>query len=202
MEVNKLLYVSLILLFGCSTKVFKDEGELLNYIKDTSNGYAQHKLINGIEYTLMYRPTDVLVMQELGDSIREERVEQLRNKYSKYMYFNLSMSQNNQELLSTAPKNRNEFGAMVNQLVFGMKDKVHLFTKSKDTLEMTDFVYPRMYGFSKSTTILFVYPREIDNLKEDYLTFTIEDLGLNTGEVKFKIPSKKIINEPTITFKN
>ena len=87
----------------------------------------------------------MLVKQELGDNLSQSEVEvsrikELRNNYNKYLYFNLSMSQNNQELLSTAPKNRNEFGAMVNQLAFGMGDKVHLFTQSKDTLELADFI--------------------------------------------------------------
>ncbi len=189
------------LLFSCSQKTFDREADLMDYIKDEDNGYTQHKNVNGVDFTLTYRPTDVLVKQELGDSINDKQVEQLRNKYSKYMYFNLSMSKNKQELLSTAPKNRNEFGAMVNQLAFGMNDKVHLFTQSKDTLEMADFIYPRMYGMSQSTTIMFVYPRDEETLKEDYLNFTIEDLGLYTGEVKFKIETKKIKEEPQLSFK-
>ena len=163
----------------------------------------------------MYRPTDLLVKQELGDKVTERgslslstplktglvevsRSEELRKKYNKYLYFNLSMSINNQELLSVAPKNRNEFGVMVNQLAFGMGEKVHLYTQSKDTLELADFIYPRMYGMSKATTIMFVYPRDKDALKDEYLNFTIEDLGLYTGEVKFKIDTEKIKNEPQL----
>ena len=89
---------------------------------------------------------------------------------------------------------------MVNQLAFGMDQKVHLFTQSKDTLEMADFIYPRMYGMSRATTIMFVFPRETEPLNEAYLNFTIEDLGLYTGEVKFKIDTKKIKNEPKLKF--
>jgi hypothetical protein len=110
------------------------------------------------------------------------------------------MSKNNQELLSAIPKNQNEFGAMVNQLSFGMNEKVHLFTQTKDTIELADFIYPRMYGMGKTTTIMFVYPRETDQLKEEDLNFTIEDLGLYTGEVKFKIDTEKINNEPELQF--
>ena len=191
---------------GCRPKTFKTETALLDYIKEESNGYIQHKNVNGVDFTLLYKPTDLLVKQELGDNLSQSEVEvsrikELRNNYNKYLYFNLSMSQNNQELLSTAPKNRNEFGAMVNQLAFGMGDKVHLFTQSKDTLELADFIYPRMYGMSRATTILFVYPREDAKLKEDYLNFTIEDLGLYTGEVKFKIETTKLNNEPKLSFK-
>jgi hypothetical protein len=122
------------------------------------------------------------------------------------MYFTLSMSRNGKELLSTTPKNRQEFGAMVNQLAFGMRDKVHLFTQQKDTLEMLDYNYPRMYGMSQATTILFVFPRDEKYLKactepcrsDAFLNFTIEDLGTYSGEVKFKIAIEKINKEPTL----
>ncbi|MFI1772536.1 hypothetical protein [Thalassobellus citreus] len=193
-----LLLLCLMLLFSCNQNTFDNETALLDFIKDETNGYTQHKTVNGVEYTLTYRPTDALVNQELGDSITKSKVEALRSKYKKYMYFNLSMSQNNKELLSSAPKNRNEFGAMVNQLTFGMNEKVHMYTSTKDTLEMVDFVYPRMYGISKATTIMFVYPRDQKALKNEHVNFTIEDLGLYTGEVKFKILTQKLINEPNL----
>ena len=191
-----------ILIIGCQGhKTFNTEDDLTMYLHEESNGYTQHKTINGVEYTLLYRPTDLLVNQELGDaSASAEQISAYREKYKNYLYFNLSMSKNNKELLSVAPKNQNEFGAMVNQLAFGMDQKVHLFTQSKDTLEMADFIYPRMYGMSRATTIMFVFPRETEPLNEDYLNFTIEDLGLYTGEVKFKIDTKKIKNEPKLKF--
>lgn len=186
---------------GCGNKTFDTKEELLTYIKEDAHGYIQQKTINGVDYSLLYRPTDLLVQQELGTNTSEEKINELRAQYGNYLYFNLSMSQNGQELLSTAPKNRNEFGAMVNQLAFGMRDKVHLYTATKDTLEMTDFIYPRMYGMSGATTIMFVYPRDEKILQKAYLNFTIEDLGLYTGEVKFKIPTKVFKHEPQLTFK-
>ncbi len=199
-KVGSLLLISLFLLVSCKSKTFKTGEDMMVYLQEVSNGYKQEKIVNGVHYTLLYRPTDLLVEQELEGSVTKERLQQTRDKYKKYMYFNLSMSKNNQELLSTAPKNRNEFGAMVNELVFGMRDKVHVYTKSKDTLDMVDFVYPRMYGMSRATTIMFVYPRDKKVLQEEFLNFTIEDLGLYTGEVKFKIKNNKINNEPQLLF--
>jgi hypothetical protein len=142
-----------------------------------------------------------LVDQEIGgEKVSKTEIDSLRKKYNKYLYFNLSMSRNNKELLSTTPQNRNEFGAMVSQLAFEMGNKVHLFTENRDTIEIADFVYPRMYGMSKATTIMFVYPREEEKLKEEYLNFTVEDIGLYTGEVRFKIDIEKIKNEPILNF--
>ena len=157
--------------------------------------------VNGVDFSLMYRPTDLLVKQEIGNSSMPlDSINMLRDKYKHYIYFNLSMSKNGQELLSAVPKNRNEFGSMVNQLVFGMHEKIHLLTQQNDTIELVDYVYPRMYGMSKTTSMMFVYPREKQKLDTKKLQFTIEDLGLQTGEVKFTIDTDKIINEPNLKF--
>jgi hypothetical protein len=83
-----------------------------------------------------------------------------------------------------------------------MRKKVHVFSQQKDTLEMLDYVYPRMYGMSKATTMLFVYPRNNTFLKGKYLNFSVEDLGIYTGEVKFKIPINNIVREPELKFRN
>ncbi|GFZ94241.1 hypothetical protein GCM10011531_27550 [Aquaticitalea lipolytica] len=199
-----ILYLTFIvfLLVNCSNNAFTDEEALLEYLKDEENGYVQRKSVNGIDFELMYRPTDLLVKQELGDSIISDRVKVLRDKYSKYLYFNLSMSKNNKELLSTTPKNRAEFGQMVNQLVFGMNEKVHLYTQSNDTIQMIDYVYPRLYGMGKSSSLMFVFQRDEKKLKEEYLNFNIQDFGLLTGEVNFKVSSQKVNKEPYIQFKN
>tara|TARA_B100000809_G_C15076712_1_gene508097 strand:+ start:524 stop:694 length:171 start_codon:yes stop_codon:yes gene_type:complete len=53
---------------------------------------------------------------------------------------------------------------------------------------------------SPTTNILFVYPKEEKYLKEAYLTIAIEDFGLNTGEVKFKIATDKIKEQPKLSF--
>jgi len=89
---------------------------------------------------------------------------------------------------------------MVNELAFGMEQKVHFYTPKKDTIAMADYIYPRMYGMSGTTTLLLVYPREKKVTNKAFMTLTIEDLGFYTGEVKFKIPTKIINNEPKLKF--
>jgi hypothetical protein len=46
-----------------------------------------------------------------------------------------------------------------------------------------------------------LYPRDEKQLREETLNFTIQDLGTYTGEVKFKIETDKIRNEPRLNFK-
>ncbi|AXG69191.1 hypothetical protein KORDIASMS9_01411 [Kordia sp. SMS9] len=200
---KKILFLLLpivVILSGCSNNTFDSQTELLAFIQDESNGFLQEKTVNGITFQLLYRPTDLLVHQELTNQDKSS-IPALKNRYNQYLYFNLSMSRGTKELLSALPKNKNEFGQMVNDLAFGMDQKVNLFTKKKDTIEMVDFIYPRMYGMSNATTIMLVYPRNKEKLQGDYLHLTIEDFGTNTGEVKFKIPTDILKHEPKLSFK-
>lgn len=193
-----LLLLIVVATTSCTQKTFSTKKELWAYLKDADNGYTQSKSINGIDYTVYYKPTDLLVAQEL-DTVTKEAIEKLRNKYKQYLYFTLTLSKNGKELLGTAP-NRQEFGRMVNQLSFGMGEKVHVYTPQKDTLNLLDYSAPRMYGMSPTTNMLFVYPNEEKYTNEEYLNFSIEDFGLNTGEVKFKIATDKIKEQPNLVF--
>lgn len=196
---NVYLLLLIWMLFSCSRDQFDSASKYQDFISDETNGYLQKKTVNGIHFTLQYKPTDMLVEQEIVE-LSEENISTLRNKYKQYLYFNLGMSKDNRELLSATPKNRNEFGAMVNQLAFGMGDRVNLISAARDTLPLLDFIYPRMYGMSGSTNILFVYSRDENSLNGEFLNFIIQDIGLFTGEVKFKIPTTLIIDAPTLSF--
>lgn len=190
-----------ILTSSCTTKTFESSEALMDYIKQPENGYLFTKTVNGVEFSLLYKPTDLLVNQELTKEAKTLMIDSLRSKYGEYLYFTLSMSKNNQELLSNVAGNKQQFGAMVNELAFGMEQKIHLYTPQKDTIALADYIYPRMYGMSGATTMLFVYPREKKVTNTEFMTLTIEDLGFYTGEVKFKIPTKVINNELKIKFK-
>ena len=61
---------SVIVLFFlmCScTKTFSSQEELNDYVRDDANGYRYNKEVNGVQYILQYRPTDLLVNQELDE---------------------------------------------------------------------------------------------------------------------------------------
>lgn len=186
--------------FSCGAKSFDSKEDLLIYLKDTENGYRFQKSVNGIDYSLTYRPTDLLVIQSVDADHREEEIYRLRKRYGNYLYFNLSMSANGKELLGQRIGSRAEFGAMVNQLSFGMSDKLNLIGEKRDTLPLMDFVYPRMYGMGESTDILLVYKSDPKVLEQEYLLLTIKDLGFGTGEVTFKIEANKIKKQPKLNF--
>ncbi|CAL2064878.1 hypothetical protein [Tenacibaculum sp. 190524A05c] len=189
-------------LVSCSKKKFNSTRELLDHIENPVNQYLHTKNINGVNFSLLYNPTDVMVHRELSSEVNISRalIDSLRKNYSQYLYFNISISKNGKELLSNV-NSRENFGAMVQQLAFDMDKKVHMFTPQKDTIHLADYVYPRMYGMSDRTTMLFVYNKEDKLLQGEYINVTIQDLGFNTGEVKFKVPTEIIKEEVKLAFR-
>ncbi|NGX85386.1 hypothetical protein [Aequorivita sp. KMM 9714] len=192
--------MAFLMFLSCNQKHFDSKEALLDYLQNEDNGYIQKKTVNGVDFSLMFKPTDLIVSQIL-QSKSVNNVDSLRNEYSKYLYFNLSMSINNQEILNIIPLTKNEYGSMANQLAFGMDEKVYLYTNNNDTIQMAEYIYPRMYGMGGSTSMLFVFPKN-DWIKESkFLNFTIEDLKMQTGEIKFKINKNILVNQP-IMIKN
>lgn len=201
--VNRLIFTLVASIFlGCSNNSFDNTEQLWSYLKDHKSGYHMVKNVKGVEYALTYRPTDIMVEQELNGQATEDQIKDLRKKYGSQMYFDLSMSTNGQELLSTKANDMQRFGELVGQLSFLMEDKIHLISKNRDTLELMDYSYPRLYGLSNSTKMILVYPRREKLLSQDFFLVTIEDLGFETGEVTFKINSHNIVNQPGLIFKN
>lgn len=201
MNFKSFSFLLIICFFSCNNHNFSDKKDLIKFIKSSENGYFLTKKINGVTLSLMYKPTDLLVAQELQEKSTKEDIERLRNKYNKYLYFNLSISKNNKEVLNASPRNRQEYGEMVNQFAYYFQEKVHLFNSHKDTIAIADYVYPRLYGMTNTTSILLAYPKSNQVFIGEEFFIAIEDFGLHTGEVKFKFQSKKFNNEPSITFK-
>lgn len=185
---------------ACGSKSFKTKDEMVSYLQETDNGYHFKKSIKGIDFSLTYRPTDLMVSQLMDETTEPTGVEKLRTEYGQYLYFNLGISSNGKELLSQKAQNRAEYGAKVHQLSFGMADKVTLTNQKRDTLPLLDYVYPRMYGMGRSTNLLLVYKKEYEAMRQDHLFLTVKDLGYGTGEVTFKIDTKKLKNQPQLKF--
>jgi hypothetical protein len=194
------LFTGLLIVGACKQSTFESKEELISHIMNPENGLVQTKKVNGVEYSITLRPTDLMAYQEIDGRNDEKEFELLRKKYKDFIYLNMSISNQGKEVLSTNFKNRTDYAKNVKQMVFNMGSKIHLLTKSKDTIPLLDYIFPRTYGMSHSSTMMLVFNRDSQIFKEDYCFLTIEDFGLNTGDVSFKIATKNVLNEPKLRF--
>ena len=190
----------MLVLCCCGSKEFENEEVLWSFIKNPDYGYLQEKSVNGVDFSLLFKPTDLLVAQEIRNKdATPKEIDSLRNKYGQYVYFNLSMSRGNQELLNSVAGDRDKFGSMINTLSFRMQDKIELYSNKKDTVPLVDYIYPRMYGTNKKTSILLVYFND-DIKRYQELNMIIKDLGFGTGDISFKYHNSIFKNSPQINF--
>jgi hypothetical protein len=189
-----LLFFTLVLV-ACSRKLNYEE--LTDYIKDPEHGLLQEKVVNGVRMKVIYRPSDMFVYQELHgrDNISKADIKEARGRYSQQHYFVLSLSYGEREILSDA-SDRNQFSMLVNQFAFGMDRNVLLTTADKDTLQLLDFHFPRMYAVTPSTDILFAFEKNGSGTK--YIELKVSEFGLNTGDSRYRFYIKNINKIPSL----
>lgn len=196
MPVRTSFRLLLVLLTSCLTEITTPE-QLNSFVQDESNGLKQKVEINGLMAEVVYLPTDLLVSRELGNSEANlEQVNDLRQKYSNYHYFILSLSKEKQEALNIG-NDFGRFGELVKIMSFRMTDYVSLSTNVIDSIPVGDFILNRTYGMTSSTDLLFVFSKE--KTKEcEWVQFNLNEFGLGIGNQRFRFQYQDLKQAPEI----
>ena len=198
---NLIIWITALSMLFQSCQKAVSEQELVEYIKNPKNGVLIEKEVGTVNYKVYYRPSDLLVNQELKTHkvIPDTLIGYYKNKYHKNLYFIVSVNQDNKDVLTNIAGNNQYHGAMVNQLAFGMGQKVLLTTSEKDTLQLLDYAFPRTYGAGQSTNMMFAFENKYLNQAE-WVQLVVKDFGLQTGDIRFKFLTKDILKTPNIKF--
>lgn len=192
-------FALLISLLGCSPPEYLTAEELNKFILDSENGLVQKTELNGYAVEVMYRPTDLLVQQEIGDDVvNETQLKALKNKYNSYYYFIVNLSKNNKEALQVDGA-FGQYSELVETLSFRMNAYVNMTTSKQDTIPTADFILNRTYGLSNATSLLFVFNKE--KAKDaDWVQFNLNEFGLGIGNQRFRFKTKDLEDVPNIDF--
>lgn len=186
------LILFFLIIISCKKELPDEEKDIIEFIKNEENGFSQYKEINGVKLSVIFRPAKLMVLQESNNCKNQKDVDALKKKYSKSLCFIIGYSKNNQELLSAISESRDKFNFIQNKLTFEMKDYVSLLS-GKDTIPLLDFNFPRTYGMSKSTNIVFVFDKNKLSKRYTDTNFNIKDIGLGIGDVNFKFNTSLLL---------
>lgn len=168
------------------------------YILDEDNGLIQSKTVGDYRIELIYRPTDLIVSQELqGETMDTIRVQELRRKYANYLYFLLKVSKGGREVLNLE-NDQQEYSKLLLTMAFNMPEYVSI-VQGRDTTALKDFMLDRTYGMSNSTNLLLVFECKDQTLKED-IQIILSEFGLGIGSIKFQFNSAQIKKAPRLWF--
>ncbi|KAA3624112.1 MAG: hypothetical protein DWP94_04280 [Flavobacterium sp.] len=186
---------------SCDQRTFDSRDELISYIQDTDNEYTHAKSVKGVDVKVQYRPHDLIVSQYIkGNDNSKTSIDSLRRKFKDYLYFNISFSSLSNDVLLARSVDRSSYGQLSNRLSFEMKNYILLRTTQGDTINLFDYSFPKTYGKSKSSSLLCVFPIPHNQIRGEYLNLTVQEFGLKTGELNFKIPIEKIKKQPELQF--
>lgn len=183
------------LLYSCDGPDYLSEEELSQYILDEDHGLSASVNTNNVSIKATYRPTDLLVAQELRnfENPPAEAIVSAREKYKNYYYFIVSLSNSGKDVLSPSSPG---FSELLQTISFRMGEVVNLTTES-DTIPVSDFVYNRTFGMSSSTDILFVFEKsKIKN--SDWVRINIDEFGLGIGRQSIQLSRAKLDSAPKI----
>ena len=113
-----MLYM-VILTFSCNSKLVTED-ELKRYVVDKGNGLTKKVETENYRVQMTYRPTDLLVAQELGSSHDTASIGKLRKKYGNHNYFILSLSKNEREAIQAGTMPYDQFSELLQTISFRM----------------------------------------------------------------------------------
>ena len=193
------IIVIALITFSCKKELTK--GELISYLNEPKNGLLKEKMINGVDIKLQVKHPDLYVDQHLKafpDSLHEAKLRELRKHYEGNLYMQLSLGINKNEVLN-AFTNTPQYSTMVNRLSFGMKNFVVLTTNNRDTVLLKSCTYVPTYGMAKHNSVLFVFDKQ-KVAGTETLKFSLKEMGLETGDVSFKLNTNDIKSIPDLKF--
>lgn len=195
-----MLVSCLILLWGC-TPEYLNQQDLNAFVVDPSNGLIQKVQQDRLEISAAYRPTDLMIAQELQDDFDYGAIDKLRSKYSDYAYFILSFSVDEKDALYSSADNYASFSDMLQKLSFSMGDYLSMTTSVGDTVYLADYHFSRMYGMAGSTQLLLAFEtEELDRAR--WVQLNLREMGLGTGRINMRFLTKDLKNTPRLDILN
>jgi hypothetical protein len=182
------------LMSGCQPKI-NDKRSLNKFISSEGNGLISKKEVGSIDVTMRYLPWQLLASRsKTKENQKDSVVEQLK----KSCFFLLSFSQDNKELLRQL--DFDTYSELVSVLSFRMKEKINAVTNTK-TIEAKDCSFQQTYGHSGANELLIVFDSK-EIREANYLEVTVDEFGLNLGDLVFKFNTDNINNLYMLDYKN
>lgn len=183
------------LLQSCNPQV-KNKSDLYSYINDPKNELID--TINRMQVIakITWQPWQ-LISNKLGE-IKDKRVPN-SSRFSENLYFILSLSKGNKELLRQLPFEK--YSQMVQVLSFRMFDFISAKPDEKEPIFPIECLFQQTYGMTNANMLLVVFKKkDLEDCRR--LAISIKEFGLGIGELKFQLNASEIEQMEEIDYLN
>lgn len=179
--------------FSCSPSKDLSKDELISFIKQQENGLQKHASSLGVDYSVTYRPLDLIIEQSIKSN-PHFNIDSIRTTYSDCFYFILKISKDDS---NTSVQSDQSFTSYLKTISFDLSDYITL-NGSNSIFHLYDFTSPRTYGETGSTSIILCFK---DKRLRDLTDFTIsikDFINDNEEELQFSFLIKDIKKIPAL----
>ncbi len=191
--IRNIFLVSLLSFLLCACGETLSHEELLRYIQEPANGLTRKEEQGLLRASLTYRPADLLVWQELGDKseIHDSLLRNAEERYDAYWYFILSLSQDGRDPLGGGPA----LADNLQKLSFELDRYVYAVIDQSDTIFLSDYYTPRLFGISGAAPVLLAFRK-----KGSFEQLDVIFQGFGGAGMRFPFSRRDIDRIPRLDF--
>lgn len=185
-----------LLLAGCATPLPPTEYQA--YLSDPAHGLSQTVEANGATIICTYRPTDLLVLQDLTSNPTAGR-DSLARAYAGKTYCTLTLARNGSEIENQFVTNPTAYQQALTYLNTGIAADAFLVTTPHDSVPAAASMYVRQFGTTGHSTLLLVFDtHQLTPQRGFHLTLRGQRLGL--GTLRFPFTGSALAALPALQF--
>jgi hypothetical protein len=179
------LLISATVCFASCKKKIATKADLISYINDSKNGLQKSQQMGEINAVLTYKPFQLMTNMQRPGSKKTDMADKFQDK----LFFVLSLSANNKELLKQLPFS--QYSEMVQVMAFRMNSFIDVVPDNNKPVEPLDCIFQQTYGMGASNNLLIVFDKK-RLMTAQNLRVHITEFGLNTGDLNFEIAMNDI----------
>ena len=204
---NPVLYSSSLLvgffMLATSCTSTLDHTHYLAYLADPAHGLTLTQEVDGATVTCTYRPTDLVVSQELASgegNSRSAMVDSVRKAYATKLYCSLSLAREGGEIENAFIRDEAALGQAISYLNNGIAQDVFVRGLGQpDSVAALAATYPRQYGNTGRSTVLLVFPATQLDVSHGF-TCSFRDAHFGLAPVRFVFAASSLRAIPQLQF--
>ena len=172
------------------------------YLADPTHGLSHTTEASGTTVTCTYRPTDLLVFQDLATAPAPTQAtrDSLARAYAGKTYCSLSFTRNGAEIENQFVNAPTIYEQVLTYLNTGITSDVFLATTSHDSVPASASIYVRQYGTTGHNNLLLVFDtHRLTPQRGFHLTLRGQRLGL--GTLHFSFSARDLAALPALKLK-
>lgn len=160
---------------------------MIAYINDPDNGLQKTEQTGKVKVVLTYKPWQLMAGKQPG--AKNKTVNKRPAYFDNKLFFVLSLSANNKELLRQLPFN--QYSKMVQVLAFKIAEFVDITPDEGKPVQPLECIFQQTYGMGIANNLLIVFNKSA-LLDANNLTVQLKEFGLNLGNLTFTLETKNI----------